>query len=25
LKPTTFISRASNEHNLKGIRDYFVV
>jgi hypothetical protein len=25
LKPTTFISKASNEHNLKGIRDYFVV
>jgi hypothetical protein len=25
LKPTTFISRVSNEHNLKGIRDYFVV
>jgi hypothetical protein len=25
LKPTTFISRASNEHNLQGIRDYFLV
>jgi hypothetical protein len=25
LKPTTFVSKESNEHNLKGIRDYFIV
>ena len=25
LKPTTFISKESNEHNLKGIRDYFLI
>lgn len=25
LKPTTFVARQSNEHNLKGIRDYFIV
>jgi len=25
LKPTTFVARQSNAHNLKGIRDYFIV
>jgi hypothetical protein len=25
MKPTTFVARESNEHNLKGIREYFVV
>lgn len=25
LKPTTFLARNSNEHNLRGIRDYFIV
>jgi hypothetical protein len=25
LKPTTFVARDSNEHNLKGIREYFLV
>ena len=24
LKPTTFVARSSNEHNLKGIREYFL-
>jgi hypothetical protein len=24
LKPTTFVAIQSNEHNLKGIREYFV-
>ena len=24
LKPTTFVATHSNEHNLKGIREYFV-
>jgi len=25
LKPTAVVARSSNEHNLKGIRDYFIV
>jgi len=25
LKPTTYVARSSNEHNLQGIRDYLVV
>ena len=25
LKPTTFVAKQSNEHNLTGIRDYFIV
>jgi len=25
LKPATFVARSSNEHNLQGIRDYFLV
>ncbi len=25
LKPTIFVARSSNEHNLKGIREYFLV